>query len=144
MNRTALKNYAPTARMEFIQAVTDRAAFYGLTAKKIEPVTENGDVVIIGGRAFPRMVASQRRSLADRIARQGFDQVMEVMAYTWFNRFVALRFMELHGYVDHGYRVLSHPEGKGTPEIVEQAEHVTLPGLDSQKVIELKLDGTKE
>ena len=69
---------------------------------------------------------------------------MEAMAYTWFNRFVALRYMELHGYLDHGYRVLSHPEGKATPEIVEQAEHVTLSGLDNQKVIELKLDGTKE
>lgn len=144
MNRTALKNYSPTARREFIQAVTDRAAFYGLSAKKIEPMQEKGDVVIIGGRAFPRVVASQRRSLEARITRQDVDQVMEAIAYTWFNRFVALRYMELHGYLDHGYRVLSHPEGKATPEIVEQAEHVNLPGLDNQKVIELKLDGTKE
>ena len=44
MNRTKLKNYAPQARRDFIQAVTDRAAFYGLTAKKIEPVVEKGDV----------------------------------------------------------------------------------------------------
>ena len=66
------------------------------------------------------------------------------MAYTWFNRFVALRYMELHGYLDHGYRVLSHPEGKATPEIVEHAEDVTLPGLDAQQVINLKLDGTRE
>ena len=69
---------------------------------------------------------------------------MEAMAYTWFNRLVAIRFMELHGYLDHGYRVLSHPEGKSTPEILEHAEHVDLPGLDRNKVIALKLDGTKE
>jgi len=69
---------------------------------------------------------------------------MEAMAYTWFNRFVAIRFMELHGYLDHGYRVLSHPEGKRTPEILEHAEHVELPGLDRDEVIELKLDGAKE
>src|SRR5262245_20833962 len=109
MERTALKNYAPKARREFIQAMTDRAAFYGLTAKKTEPFTEKGDVAMIGGRAFPRSIVSQRRALEDRIGRQGFDQVMEAMAYTWFNRFVALRYMELHDYLDHGYRVLSHP-----------------------------------
>jgi len=144
MNRSALKTYAPKARLDFIRAVTDRAAFFGLTPKRTEPMEETGDVVIIGGRAFPKVVAHQRRSLEARIQRQGFDQVMEAMAYTWFNRFVALRYMELHGYLDHGYRVLSHPEGKDTPEIVEHAEHVTLPGLDAQQVINLKLDGTKE
>ena len=144
MNRTKLKNYAPQARRDFIAAVTDRAAYYGLTKNKIEPITEQGDVAIIGGRAFPRAVAAKRRRLEERIARQGFDQVMEAMAYTWFNRLVAIRFMELHGYLDHGYRVLSHPEGKAIPEIVEHAEHVDLPGLDKDKVIDLKLDGTKE
>lgn len=145
MNRSALKTYAPKARLDFIRAVTDRAAFFGLTPKRTEPMQETGDVVIIGGRAFPKVVAQQRRSLEARIQRHGFDQVMEAMAYTWFNRFVALRYMELHGYLDHGYRVLSHPdESKTTPEIVEHAEHVTLPGLDAQQVINLKLDGTKE
>ncbi len=144
MSRSALKTYAPKARLDFIRAVTDRAAFFGLTPKRTEAMQETGDVVIIGGRAFPKVVAQQRRSLETRIQRQGFDQVMEAMAYTWFNRFVALRYMELHGYLDHGYRVLSHPEGKATPEIVEHAEHVTLPGLDAQQVINLKLDGTRE
>ena len=144
MNRTKLKNYAPQARRDFIAAVTDRAVYYGLTKNKIEPITEQGDVAIIGGRAFPRTVAAKRRRLEERIARQGFDQVMEAMAYTWFNRLVAIRFMELHGYLDHGYRVLGHPEGKTTPEILEHAEHVDLPGLDKDKVIDLKLDGTKE
>jgi hypothetical protein len=49
MNRTKLKNYAPQARRDFIQAVTDRAAFHGLTAKKTDPVIERGDVAIISG-----------------------------------------------------------------------------------------------
>ena len=69
---------------------------------------------------------------------------MEALAYTWFNRLVAIRFMELHGYLDHGYRVLSHPEGKPTPEILEHAEHVELPGLKKETVIDLKLAGNKE
>ncbi|MBM3946885.1 MAG: hypothetical protein FJ315_05740, partial [SAR202 cluster bacterium] len=97
MNRSALKTYAPKARLDFIRAVTDRAAFFGLTPQRTEAMQETGDVVIIGGRAFPKVVAQQRRSLEARIQRQGFDQVMEAMAYTWFNRFVALRYMELHG-----------------------------------------------
>lgn len=149
MNRSALKTYAPKARKEFIQAVTDRAAFYGLTKGETQAVTVKGDIAIIGGKAFPRSVAEKRRRLEDRIERQGpsgFEQVMEAVAYTWFNRLVAIRYMELHGYLDHGYRVLSHPEGKSTPEIVEHAEHVELSGggVNQQKVIDLKLDGTKE
>jgi type II restriction/modification system DNA methylase subunit YeeA len=144
MNRTKLKNYAPQARRDFIQAVTDRAAFYGLTAKKTEPVIEKGDTVLIGGRAYPRAVGERRKGLEERVRQHGFEQTMEALAYTWFNRLVAIRFMELHGYLDHGYRVLSHPEGKPTPQILEQAEHVELPGLDTQKVIDLKIDGTRE
>ena len=144
MNRTKLKNYAPQARRDFINAITNRAAYYGLTENQIEPITEQGDVAIIGGRAFPRTVAPKRKRLEERIARHGFTQVMEAMAYTWFNRLVAIRFMELHGYLDHGYRVLSHPEDKDVPEIVEHAEHVELPGLNTDTIIDLKLDGTKE
>lgn len=144
MNRAKLKTYAPQARREFIQAVTDRAAVYGLAAKGNEPITEKGDVAVIGGRAFPRSVAQKRKALEARITRHGFEQTLEAMAYTWFNRFVAIRFMELHGYLDHGYRVLSHPETKTTPEILEHAEHVELPGLDKNTVIDLKLDGAKK
>jgi len=144
MNRNKLKSYASQARCDFIKAVTDQAAYYGLTNRSIASITEQGDVAIIEGKAFPRAVATKRKRLEELIRRQGFEQVMEAMAYTWFNRLVAIRFMELHGYLDHGYRVLSHPEGSATPEIVEHAEHVELPGLDREKVIELKLEGTKE
>ena len=147
MNRSKLKNYAPQARRDFIQAVTDRASYYGLTADQIVPMTEQGDVAIIAGRPHPRAIADKRRKLEKRITQQGFEQTVEAIAYSWFNRFVAIRYMELHGYLDHGYRVLSHPAGLPTPEILEQAEHIDhehLPGLSRQKVIELKLDGNKE
>jgi hypothetical protein len=144
MNRTNLKNYAPQARRDFIQAMTDRAAYFGLTDTKSEPVVVKGDVAVIGGRSFPIAVAKKRKALEDRIKRHGFDQTMEAMAYTWFNRLVAIRFMELHGYLEHGYRVLSHPEGKPTPGILEHAEHVELPGLKKEVVIDLKLAGNKE
>jgi type II restriction/modification system DNA methylase subunit YeeA len=144
MNRTNLKNYAPQARREFIQAMKDRAGYYGLTNKNIEPVVEKGDVAIIAGLSHPSSVAKKRKALEDRIKQHGFEQTMEALAYTWFNRLVAIRFMELHGYLDHGYRVLSHPEGKPTPELLEHAEHVDLPGLKRDAVIDLKLAGNKE
>lgn len=144
MNRAKLKSYAPQARLDFIQALTDRAAFYGLTANRIEPVVERGDVAVIAGREHPRAVATRRKQLEERIKQHGFEQTMEALAYTWFNRIVAIRYMELRGYLDHGYRVLSHPEGKPTPEILQHAEHVDLPGLKRETVIDLKLDGNKE
>ena len=143
MNRNKLKAYAPQARRDFIQAVRDRSAQFGLTATKIELMSEQGDVVMIAGQAFPKAVGEKRKKLESHIKKLGFDQTMEAMAYTWFNRLVAVRFMELHGYLEHGYRVLSHPEGHAQPEILEHAQHVDLPGLNPQKVIELKLDGTK-
>ncbi len=144
MNRTKLKNYAPQARLDFIQAMADRAAYYGLTPEKIESVIEKGDVAVIAGREHPRAIAKKRKQLEDRIKRHGFEQTMEAMAYTWFNRLVAIRFMELHGYLEHGYRVLSHPEGKPTPEILEHAEHVDVPGLKKAAVIDLKLAGNRD
>ena len=144
MNRNTHEAYAQKARRDFIAAVTDRAAFYGLTGRSIEPVVEQGDVALIGARAFSRNVAVSRKRLEEQIRRDGFERVMETMAYTWFNRFAAIRYMELHGYLDHGYRVLSHPEGQDQPEILEHAADVDLPGLDREKAVELKLDGSKD
>lgn len=144
METSQLKSYAPGARTDFIKAVTDRAAAYGLTAEKIEPIVEEGDVAIIADVASPSYVGAQRRRLEERVERDGFHQTMEAIAYTWFNRFIAIRFMELHGYLDHGYRVLSHPEGLGRPEILEHVDEVDLPGLDRDRAIELKLDGAKD
>ena len=144
MSRNTLEAYAQKARRDFIAAVTDRAAFYGLTAKIIEPVVEQGDVTLIGTRAFPRNVAKPRERLEKQIRHDGFEQVMEAMAYTWFNRFAAIRYMELHGYLDHGYRVLSHPEDQDQPEILEHVADVNLPGLDRERAVELKLDGAQD
>ena len=144
MNRNTLEAYAQKARRNFIAAVTGRAAFYGLTAKTIEPVVEQGDVTMIGAHAFPRNVAAPRKRLEERIQQDGFEQVMEAIAYTWFNRFAAIRYMELHGYLDHGYRVLSHPEGRPYPEILEHAADIDLPNFDREKAVELKLDGSKD
>ncbi|MEX0965348.1 MAG: BREX-1 system adenine-specific DNA-methyltransferase PglX [Pseudohongiellaceae bacterium] len=144
MNTSHLKAYAPQARRDFIAAVMARAALYGLTPKRVEPMVVQGDVAVIGERAHPRYVAASRDKLEKRIEQQGFAHVMEVMAYTWFNRFMAIRYMELHGYLDHGRRVLSHPEIQGAFQILEDCTEIELPGVDKNEVIELKLDGGKD
>ncbi len=148
MDTKNIERYAPQARRDFIQAVTDRAAAIGIRVDKgdllLSDITVQGDVAFVEGRAFPVALARRRKGIEDRINQDGFDRTMEAVAYTWFNRLIALRYMEIHGYLDHSYRVLSHPSGEATPEILQHAEHVDLPGLDRQEVIELKLDGTRD
>jgi type II restriction/modification system DNA methylase subunit YeeA len=144
MNKNKIKSYAPAARKAFIQAVTDRAHFWGLTEKGSEPMEEKGDVAIIGGRPYPRKVAQQVERLSEHIQQEGFSHVMEEVAYTWFNRFMALRYMEIHAYLEHGFRVLSNPNGSAVPEILDNAVQVELPGLNRQAVVNLKLDGGKD
>lgn len=145
MDTSDLKRYAPDARREFIQAITDRAAYFGVTASKTEPAVEQGDVVIIGGRAFPRLIAGKRESLINRINHNGFYQTMDSIAYTWFDRLIAIRYMELHRYLTHGYRVLSNPDkSKVNPELLDYADQVELPGLVRDVVIDLKLDGGRD
>jgi len=143
-NRNVLKKYAPQARLDFIQAVTNRAAQFGITKDGNASGEIQGDLFILNGKAFPRSVANQRNRLISRIANEGFGQVMEAVAYTWFNRLLAIRYMEVHDYFDHGCRVLSNPNGHAEPEILEKATSVDLPGLNQDEIVNLKLDGTKD
>lgn len=143
MNRSALKKYAPQARLDFIEAVTLRARRLGLDPALPVSVEQTGDVLLIAGQPFPASVAKQRAALAQRIQQQGFSAVVEALAYTWFNRLVAIRFMELKGYLSHGYRVLSHPQGQ-QPEILDHVQHLDLPGLDKAEVIRLKTAGNQD
>ncbi len=144
INTNVLKTYAPEARRAFIAAVKARAARFGITEQGSSAIREEGNVAIINGQPYPRSFAQQRRDLDKKIAVRGYSSVMEEVAYTWFNRFAAIRYMELHDYLDHGVRVLSNPNGGSTPEIVEKAAQVDLPGVKREQVVALKLDGTKD
>ena len=155
MNKNKLKSYAPQARKDFIAAVTARANLLGLSSSnghlEIMPATHQGDVTLIDGRSWPGKVFAQRENLIKRMKREGFEQTVEAVAYTWFNRFAALRYMELHDYLDHGYRVLSNVtggEGGNTPAIllhaVDLAQGRSLPGLNAQEVTQLKLAGNQD
>lgn len=143
MNKSNLKSYAPQARKDFIAAVTARAQQLGMTATHTQPVSVSGDVALIDGVEWPAKVAAQREALLKRIQRHGFGQTMEEVAYTWFNRFAALRYMELHDFLDHGHRALSSRDG-GLPELLRHAAEVSLPGLNAAKVQEMQLVGNRD
>jgi len=152
MNKSKLKTYAPQARKDFIAAVTQRANLLGLsdTAGGFAalPAERKGDVVIIAGREWPARVGQQRERLVHRIQRDGFAHTLEAVAYTWFNRFAALRFMELNDYLGHGHRVLSSSTAGALPDILTHAADLAtsreLPGLDAAHIAELKLAGNKD
>ncbi|PIZ21892.1 MAG: SAM-dependent methyltransferase, partial [Comamonadaceae bacterium CG_4_10_14_0_8_um_filter_57_29] len=130
MNKAALKSYAPQARKDFISAVTARANLLGLSEKAgtldVAPAQPQGDVVVIAGQAWPIKVQAQREQLIRRIRKDGFSHTMEAVAYTWFNRFAALRYMELHDYLGHGHRALSGSAG-GLPDILTHAADLADP-----------------
>ncbi|MEB0163071.1 BREX-1 system adenine-specific DNA-methyltransferase PglX, partial [Glaciimonas sp. CA11.2] len=143
MNKANLKAYAPQARRDFIAAVTARANLLGVSAKATATSELRGDIAIIEGREWPAKVAVQRDKLIARIKKDGFEQTVDSVAYTWFNRFAALRYMELHDYLGHGWRVLSSRDG-GAPEILSHASDTNLSGLDNAKARELQLAGNQD
>jgi type II restriction/modification system DNA methylase subunit YeeA len=149
MNTAKLKSYAPQARRDFIAAVQARANQLGLSAQggklEIAPSEKTGDIVVIAGQAWPAKVHQQRERLIQRINEDGFAHTIEAVAYTWFNRFAALRYMEIHDYLEHGHRALSSREG-GLPEILADATELVgvLPGLNATQIADLKLAGNKD
>ncbi|HBP6726063.1 TPA: BREX-1 system adenine-specific DNA-methyltransferase PglX [Pseudomonas aeruginosa] len=150
MNTNNIKSYAPKARAAFISAMTKRAALFGIRESNIPsmgiaPVEQKGDLALIGERAFPASIIRPRAALVKMVEQLGFAQAMEQAAYSWFNRLCAIRYMELKDYLDHGRRVLSAADGSATtPQILDDCLDIDLPGLDKQRIAELKLDGTKD
>ncbi|MBX9762030.1 MAG: BREX-1 system adenine-specific DNA-methyltransferase PglX [Pseudomonadaceae bacterium] len=150
MNTNNIKSYAPKARTAFIAAMTKRAALFGILESSIPsmgiaPLEQKGDLALIGDRAFPASIIRPRAALVKKVEQLGFAQAMEQAAYSWFNRLCAIRYMELKDYLDHGRRVLSAADGSAaTPQILDDCLDIDLPGLDKQRIAELKLDGTKD
>jgi type II restriction/modification system DNA methylase subunit YeeA len=147
MNKNNLKSYAPQARKDFIAAVKARANMLGLSDEggmlKVTEANISGDVAIIAGREWPAKVEKQRQALIKKMRASSFEQTVEAVAYTWFNRFVALRYMELHDYLDHGFRVLSSTTGN-MPEILGKLTELQLDGLNIEYAKQLKLAGNKD
>ena len=139
MDKNAIKKYAIWARRELIDRVTKRAAVFGVSKEDVgDP---NADSV--NGHLLSDAEKRQRQAMIRRIEEKGYEQVMEEVAYTWFNRFAALRFMEVNGYLPTHIRVFTDDEGRFRPQILSEAIHLELDGLNKPKVYQLK-DGNQE
>ena len=134
MDKNAIKRFAVWARTELIARVSLKGVEYGITEDNIEDT--NADSV--GGKVFTTDEKKQRQALIAEINDKGYEQVMEEVAYTWFNRFSALRFMEVNGYLPSHVRVFTDEENNFKPQIITEAIHLDLDGLDMEKVYELK------
>ena len=143
MNKTQLKNFAVAARVALIERVKDRARGFGIDEKTCAggAVIPSKMVQTLGGALLSQTEINQRDALLARIQSRGYDQVMEETAYTWFNRFIALRYMQEHNLLPVSVRVL--PDAPGAlPELVRQAQNVELDGVDFSHVVEL-LEGNR-
>ena len=134
MNKTAIKNFATWARRDLIERVSNKALQYGITKDSIEDASAG----TVGGTLLTAAEQKQRKALVSEINAKGYDEVMEEVAYTWFNRFIAMRYMEVNNYLPSKVRVFSDEEGKFDPQILAEALHLDLPGLDMEKVYAFK------
>ena len=132
MNKNAIQKFAIWARNELIAQVSQRAYQYGVDESGFGDASAD----TLNGRLLTAEEKSQRQELIKQIKEKGYQQVMEEVAYTWFNRFIALRFMEVNNYLPSHIRVFSDSSGAFKPEILNDVLHLDLPGLDSGKVAE--------
>ena len=132
MNKNAIQKFAIWARNELIAQVSQRAYQYGIDESGFGDASAD----TLNGRLLTAEEKSQRQELIKQIKEKSYQQVMEEVAYTWFNRFIALRFMEVNNYLPSHIRVFSDASGAFKPEILNDVLHLDLPGLDSGKVAE--------
>ncbi|WP_342567782.1 BREX-1 system adenine-specific DNA-methyltransferase PglX [Psychrobacillus sp. FSL K6-4046] len=140
MNKTALKNFATSARKELLERVELQARKLGITAESIQTANiESSDAVFIDGKQLLDTERRQRNKLIARINEIGFNRVMEETSYTWFNRFIALRYMEVNDYLPTKVRVLSSNSGSAEPDMMKEALSLDLE-LDKEYVYDLKVN----
>lgn len=149
MDTKALEKFCPWARVELIDAVHLRCVRYALddAGRAAHPA----DADVIGGTVLTPPEKTQRAALFERIERlneerggKGYAAFCEQQAYSWFNRFAAIRFMELHGYLSNNVRMLSAGSGAFEPECLRMASELDLPGLELAEVLDLITAGDDE
>lgn len=134
MNKNAIKKFATEARRALISRVGQRALKYGISDKEVGNPNDDS----VGGHLLSTTEKKQRAALIEQIKEKGYEQVMEEVAYTWFNRFSALRFMEVNGYLPTRVRVFTDENNAFKPQILTEAIHMELDGLDIEKVYAYK------
>lgn len=147
MNKTAIKNFAVWARRELIKRVTDRANMVGVFSEKdIRDIPyANNKLFKVGAEFFH---IESRNKLIDTVKSKGFRECMEEVAYTWFNRFVALRFMEVNEYLENGTNgesiciIGSNLAGGKLPNVLKSATKLSIGA--KEKIYELLDSGNEE
>ena len=140
MNDTAIKNFAIWARRELISDVQKRCMKYGILEKGSLPATADS----IDGRVLTSIERQQRADLLRIAADGGYRELVERAAYTWFNRLLAIRFMELNDRLPSHVRVLSGADGALRPQALAEAMDLPLEALDSTQIAELIQCGDDE
>lgn len=134
MDKNAIKKFAVWARKELIERVSKKALAYGITEHEVY----NPDADSVNGLVLTAAQKKERKALTEQIFAKGYKQVMEEVGYTWFNRFCALRFMEVNGFLPSLVRVFTNDKNEFRPQLLTEALELDLPGLDKQKIYELK------
>lgn len=143
MDTKELEKFCPWARRALIDAVDLRCRRFALDPDGLAANPADSDVV--AGRVLSPQEKAQRAKLAERIGTRGYDAFCQEMAYTWFNRFAAIRFMEVHGYLPSYVRMFSNSEdGSFRPDSISCAADLDLPGLDKTEILNLMVKGDDE
>lgn len=143
MDKNAIKKFAVWARRDLIERVAQKAARYGITADEII----SADADSIHGELLSATEKRQRKALITEIYEKGYEQVIEEVAYTWFNRLIALRFMEVNGYLPSHIRVFTNNDGAFQPQILSEAinlDPTDWDGIDMERIYALKQDNKDE
>ena len=147
MDKNKIKSYAVWARRAMIEAVKDRAFKVGIEENKIHDIERlQGGFKIVGREEIFNIPSTHRDTLVKLINEKGYEQVIEEVAYTWFNRFMGLRFMEVNEYLPTGVRILSsEDEGKTEPDVLTKINDIEDElDLNLDYVYELQDRGTEQ
>lgn len=144
MNKTELKKFAVEARRDLLEKVALKAEQYGITKENPELIVEeNYGQLIVNGKTFPLELKHALRTLQNRLNMVGYEQLIEEVAYTWFNRIIAIRYMEVNNYLPDRVNVLSSSSGKNEPDIMLQYETMNLD-IDEKQIKDLIHKGDNE
>ena len=127
MDKRVLQLYSVWAKDNLEKQIEVSLKTLGINSDKdIKECKIIGDYAVIEGDAtsYPKALEGLRKSIVNLVQAEGYENVIEEFAYTWFNRFVALRFMEIHDFLPHGFRVLSSRDGNIEPEILKNLNFV--------------------
>lgn len=142
MDTKALEKFCPWARTELIDAVKRRCTRYGLDDAGRAEAGPDSDVV--GGRVLDPAERAQRAALYARVEAEDWDAFCKREAYSWFNRLVAIRYMEVRGFLPCRARMLSAQDGSFDPECLRSLGELDLPGLDVAAALRLSVGGRPE